>query len=622
MADPSGPTFRPLLRLLGYARPYLWLVALTLVFSLIYASGLTGRAYLIQPLLDDVVVPEVTLDTLPDLVPDEPSAEQARAREAEAEALAVRVRERFLQILLIAAGIIAGMPIVRLVRDYASDWVMTRMTVDMQLDLSTKLLHIPLTHHHRDTRGEFVSRTLRDTDVANRAQALIFGEAVQDAFQIVVAMSFALYLNWRLALLTMLIGPPVGVVVSIFGRRVRVASGRRQVQVAEVTQRLLQILSGIKVIKAFHAEAQEREAYRVELMRYFRRAMKVIRNRVLSRSTVELFSQVGFGVLLIMGVYAVINNLWDMTIGVLSAFLFISAMLYRPMRNLTRLYNGVQDALPAAERIFEVLDLSEEPPDPEDAIDLAQLREGIRYRDVVFSYGREQVLKGVDLLVPAGEIVALVGRTGGGKTTLTDLLLRFYQPTSGSIELDGTPLSRIARESLRRLIAVVTQEAFLFDATILENLRYGRLDATFEEVVEAARTAHAHDFISELPEGYDTRVGELGSQLSGGQRQRLTIARALLRDPQILIFDEATSALDAKAEQMVQEATWNLMKGRTVLVIAHRLSTVQSADRIAVLEDGRISMMGSHDELIGRGGLYGELVDLQLRTPGAARPPG
>ena len=622
MAEPSGPTLRPLFRLLGYARPYLWLVGLTLVFSMLYASGLTGRAYLVQPLFDDVIVPEVTLDTLPDLVPDEPSAEQARERELEREALALRVRERFWEILLIAAGIIAGMPLVRLVRDYASDWVMTRMSVDMQLDLSTKLLRIPLTHHQRDKRGEFVSRTLRDTDVANRAQALVFGEAVQDGFQIVVALGFAFYLNWRLALMTILIGPPVGVVVSIFGRRVRRASGRRQMQLAEVTQRLLQILSGIKVIKAFHAEAQEREAYRSELMRYFRRAIKVIRNRVLSRSTVELFSQVGFGVLLILGVYCVINNLWGITIGVLSAFLFVSAMLYRPMRNLTRLYNGVQDALPAAERIFEILDLSEEPADPADAVELDELRECIRYRDVVFSYGREEVLKGVDLEIPAGEIVALVGRTGAGKTTLTDLLLRFYQPTSGSIELDGTPLSRIGGESLRRLIAVVTQEAFLFDATILENLRYGRPDATFDEAVEAARAAHAHEFICDMPEAYDTPVGELGSQLSGGQRQRLTIARALLRDPQILIFDEATSALDAKAEQLVQEATWNLMKGRTVLVIAHRLSTVQSADRIAVLEDGRISMTGCHDELIARGGLYRELVDLQLRARAAAPSSG
>ncbi len=601
----------PLLRLLAYARPYLWLVVLTMVFGILDASGLNGRVYLIKPLLDDVVLPQVTLDSLPDLAGE--AASQTTTAEQRAE-IRARVNESFWQIITAALVIVLGMPIVRLVRDYATEWVMMRMIVDMQIDLSTKFLHIPLTHHERDSRGEFVSRTLRDTDIANKAQALVFGEAVQDVFQIAVAMGFALYLNWQLALVTLLVAPPIGVSIQFFGRRVRKAALRRQVQLAEVTQRLLQILSGIKVIKAFHAQAQEREAYRTELMRYFRRGMKVLRNRVLSRSTVELFSQAGFGVMLIVGVYCVINGLWGITVGTLSAFLFVSAMLYRPARNIARHWNGLQDALPAAQRIFEVLDLPEDPVDPPDAVHLERLSQGIAYREVVFSYGREEVLRGVDLELHAGESLALVGRTGSGKTTLTDLLLGFYEPTSGSIELDGIPLQKIARESLRRLMAVVTQEAFLFDATVLENLRYGRPDATFEEVVEAARAAHAHDFINEMPEGYDTPVGELGSHLSGGQRQRLTIARALLRDPQILIFDEATSALDAKAEQLVQEAIWNLMKGRSVIVIAHRLSTVQAADRIAVLENGRISMTGSHDELIERGGLYRELVELQLRT--------
>jgi ATP-binding cassette subfamily B protein len=250
--------------------------------------------------------------------------------------------------------------------------------------------------------------------------------------------------------------------------------------------------------------------------------------------------------------------------------------------------------------------------DAPDAVRVERIRERIRLRGVHFHYGREEVLRGVDLEIRTGEVVALVGRTGAGKTTIADLLLRFHDPDAGSVELDGIDLRRIRRDSLHELTAVVTQEPFLFDTTILENIRYGRPDASFEEVVAAARAAHADEFVAQLPEGYQTEVGEAGVRLSGGQRQRLTIARAILRDPQLLIFDEATSSLDAVAEKYVQEAIGALMKGRTVLLIAHRLATVKAADKIAVIEGGRVTAIGTHDELYARDGLYRELAELQF----------
>jgi ABC-type multidrug transport system fused ATPase/permease subunit len=273
------------------------------------------------------------------------------------------------------------------------------------------------------------------------------------------------------------------------------------------------------------------------------------------------------------------------------------------------------DAQPSAERIFAVLDAPEEIADVADAVQIDDVRRDIAFRGVSFSYGREPVLADVSFEVKAGEVVALVGRTGAGKTTIADLLMRFHDPTSGGIEVDGVDLRRIARDSLMALIAVVTQEPFLFDGTIRDNIRYGRFDASDDEILEAAKAAHVDEFASALPQGYDTEVGAAGVRLSGGQRQRITIARALLKNPAILIFDEATSALDSKSERLVQDAIESLLEGRTVLMIAHRFSTLRRADRIVVLEGGEVSQTGTHAELIREDGLYRELADLQATAP-------
>jgi ABC-type multidrug transport system fused ATPase/permease subunit len=338
--------------------------------------------------------------------------------------------------------------------------------------------------------------------------------------------------------------------------------------------------------------------------------MKVVENRALARTFIEaLNSAIGVAVVLV-GILLVLDN-WGLSLGSLLSFAFAMQATYRPVKDLTKAWTQLQDAMPAADRFFELLDAPGEASDPPGAVPFQGVREGVRFENVSFSYGREPVLRDVSLDVGAGETLAIVGRTGAGKTTLVDLLLRFFEPERGQIRVDGVDLRSIERRSLLDRVAVVSQEPFLFSGTIRDNIRYGAPAASDAEVEAAAEAAHVSEFVEGLPDGWDTDVGDAGLRLSGGQRQRVTIARALVRDPAILVFDEATSSLDAKSERSVQQAIDALQRGRTTFVIAHRLSTVRHADKIVLLEQGRVAAVGSHAELLERSPLYRELVSLQ-----------
>jgi len=660
-------------RLLAFSRPYVLAIVAVALFTLLFSAGRYARAYLMKPLIDGVLVPVVEesveepveesvaksveeprdgdwLDralnrVLPDgsFAPPSPALDAAQASAPPpSDAVPVvtnvapvapvterdlaSVRSTFRELLLAAAVIVFVTPLALFGRSYLSEFVLGRIGVDIKEKIARRLLQLPLARHHAERSGDLISRTLSDANSAREALELVFQDFLVAITMVVIGAATLFYISPPLTLVSLGAAPLIVGVLVLFGRRIRLTARHRQEQLGEVTHRLLEILGGIKIIKAFGGEELEADAFARETRKLFRSDLRVVKNRVFSRAVVEaLNSGAGIG-LLMLGSLLVVQGRWGLTTGDVAAFATVLATTYRPIKNLAKGHAKLMECLASSERFFAVLDLPGEAADPPDALPLQDAPRSIRFEGVTLRRpdgvgGEHTVLDAIDLDVRAGEVVAVVGRTGGGKTSLLDLLLRFGDPSGGRILIDDVDIRRIARRSLRDRIAVVTQDSFLFDTSIRENIRYGRADCSEDEFTEAARAAHVDEFVDHLPMGYDTPVGEFGVRLSGGQRQRITIARALLRDPAILIFDEATSALDAKTERIVHEAIDRLRGERTVFLIAHRLSTIRRADRIVVLERGRIVQAGRHRELMAEEGLYRELAGPQEGADGSSEGP-
>ncbi len=494
---------------------------------------------------------------------------------------------------------------------YLTSWISQRVVADFRTHLFAHLQKLSLSFFTTRRTGELMSRLMNDVTVI---QSLLTETPIDSAKQLVTfvgGIAFLLTMNWRLCLLILLVLPLLVVVARLFGRRLKTLSTTIQDQTASISTLVEEVLSGIRVVKSFVQTSREERRFASQV--YAALSLSLRRAGILAVfiPTISLLTFSAAAAVLWYGGSQVIEG--SVTPGDLFAFVLFAGILIGPFGSAARVFAQVREAQGAMQRVFEILDTVPEIQDSPDAIALPPLTGHVRAERVSFAYDkRHPVLEDVSFEAKPGEMVAIVGPTGAGKTTIINLLHRFYDPTAGRLTIDGHDVRRVRLESLYRQIALVPQETVLFGGTIMDNIRYGRDNATDEEIFAASRAAHAHDFISALPNGYQTVVGEKGVNFSGGQRQRLAIARAIVKNPRILLLDEATSSLDTESERLVQEALERLMEGRTTFVVAHRLTTIQRADRILVLSKGRLIEEGAHAELMDQKGLYHYLYTLRL----------
>lgn len=496
-------------------------------------------------------------------------------------------------------------------QSYLVSYIGQKVIIDVREVMFRKFQRMPMAYFDRHQTGETMSFITNDVAAIQSALVDQLIEMVTEGSILIGSIVMMLYLDWKLTLLTLVVIPVVGQAMKIFGRKIKRNGTVIQERMADITSLLQESISSIRVVKSFVREKYEIERFSKQNQLNFQAAMKNVQLNSMLTPTVEFLAAISVTFIVWFGGYEVLND--EMTAGALVAFLTYAVNLANPVKRLSRVYGNLQRAMAAVDRVFAVIDLKETITDKPDAKALPETKGEVSISNVTFEYKKGvPALSDISLEVKPGQMIAFVGPSGAGKSTIANLIPRFYEVTSGKIAIDGHDIRDVTLASLREQIGIVPQETMLFSTTVRENIRYGRLDATDEEVEAAAKAANADSFIKELPQGYDTPIGERGLNLSGGQRQRMAIARAILKNPRILILDEATSALDTESEKIVQAALDKLMIGRTSFVIAHRLSTIFNADQIYVIDNGHVKEHGTHEELLRNNGLYSHLYNIQF----------
>lgn len=628
-------------RLLGFAKPYMWRLIVGAVCSLFGSSSilallLVGRGLLgfiidgpdslLQAEKDNPVASAPAVPGAPEPLPADETVVEAESLDGVAggalsskllgnfisEEELKNLEDRGISTLLAMCGVLMVLIIFNSLATFGSvyylQWVGQRIVMDLRVRLFSHLQKLPVAFYNTSSSGDMISRAIADTQLLQNSVTNIVTDAVRHPITLLLVLGYILIAEWQLAIISVFLFPTVVVPIVLIGRRLRRITREGQRRLADLTSVMKESLDGVAVVKAFGQEAREEARFEEQCRKFFRRMVSAAKAKALNDPITHTIGGIGgIGVL----VYAL-----SVQMPMQDSFIFACAIwaMYEPIKKIGRVFMEIQQSSAPADRIFEILDTPVTVADAPGAVPVTGELVSLELKDVAFSYDTRKVFSSLNLKIEKGESLAIVGPSGGGKTTLVGLLMRFFEPTSGTILRNGEDIREYTIKSVRANIGLVMQDTFLFNATIAENIAYGKPDASREEIVNAAKLAHAHDFIIEKEDGYDSMVGERGVSLSGGQKQRIAIARALLRNPSLLILDEATSALDTESERNVQAAIEGLMGRMTMIVIAHRLSTIVKCKHVAVIAGGGVAEYGTHTELLAKHGLYTRLHELQFGT--------
>lgn len=587
------------LRCLKYLKPYYKIIIISVICMVFYAFFNMVSIAFLEPLINKALLGKGTVSfNVPIL--------KITLQVSQLQFLA------FISCLIIVAYFLKG--ICYYFQSYFTSYAGSKAIIDFRNEFYEHIQYQPMRFFTQKRVGELMSRIINDVEAIHDALTVVFSNVVREPITIIALTIFLFRINWQLSLIAVFAFPLAVYPLNKFGKKIKKIGYNKQKRMADVTNAIHESIAGIETVKIFGKEEEESEKLKENQLNLFKFAMKKARVKALASPIMELIGAIGVAMILYIGGLQVIKG--SLTIGQFFTFIVALSALYHPIKVLTQENNSIQDSMGSAQRVFEILDYQEIVKDIPNAIEMPTFEKDIVFKSVSFSYGHKPILKNINLKVKKGEIIAIVGLSGVGKTTLVNLIPRFYDPVEGKIEIDGCDIKQIKLKSLRKQVAIVSQETFLFNDTIRANIAYGSDNNQIadEKIVEIAKAASAHEFIEKLTNGYNTIVGERGAQISGGQRQRIAIARALLKNPSILILDEATSELDSEVEKILQEALEKLMKGRTTFIIAHRLSTIVHADKIVVLGNNTIAEIGIHEELIKNNGVYSKLYQMQYKT--------